>query len=136
MINISFDDIKKYRGKVYTGMPVGMSHHWIYPNGTWREEKISPDRWKIDFRSQKRRNEEAPTGSGAGEGSRYHWYILADQEAVKLDKDSYETHMYGYKFKIGHRRPHWRKWSYEYPEQDPYRTKVKNALESILSEIS
>ena len=131
---MSFDDIKRYKGEIYTGMPVGKSHHWIYPNGTWREEKISPDRWRIDFRSMKQRKEGAPPGSGAGEGSRYHWYIIADQRAVKLDKDSYETHMTGYKFKIGHMRPYWKRWSYEYPEQDSYEVKVKKVLEKMLSE--
>lgn len=133
---MSFDDLKRYDGVLYSGMPVGSSHHWHYPNGTWKEEKISPDRWRFDYRSVKTRNREAPLGSGAGEGSRYHWFIVADQRSVKLDKDSYETHMKGYKFKIGHMRPYWKKWSYEYPEQDPYDVKVRNALRTILEERS
>ena len=56
-------------------------------------------------------------GSGAGIGSAYHWYIGADQCVRKVGDDEYQTFMSGLKFKVGHRRPHWRKWSYEYPEQ-------------------
>jgi len=132
---MSFDDLKSHNGRTYTGMPVGRSHHWVYPNGTWKEEKVSPDEWRIDFRSVKNRKEGAPPGSGAGEGSRYHWYIVADQQAVKLDKDSYETHMYGCKFKVGHMRPYWRKWSYEYPEQRSYREMVISILERKLAQL-
>jgi hypothetical protein len=45
------DDMKSFNGKKYTGMPVGLYHHWNYPNGEWEETKVEPDVWKIKFNS-------------------------------------------------------------------------------------
>lgn len=58
----------------------------------------------------------------------YHWYILADQHARKIDKDSYDTLMTGLKFKVGHRRPYWKRWSYDYPGQSSCEERVKEIL--------
>ena len=40
--------------------------------------------------------------------------------------------MNGVKFKVGHKRPHWRQFSYDYPEQLSYKEKVIQILENIL----
>jgi hypothetical protein len=50
----------------------------------------------------------------------------------KVDANSYETLMEGLKFKVGHRRSYWKKWSYEYPEQENYRNRVAEVLASVL----
>jgi len=65
--------------------------------------------------------------------TRYHWYILADQRVRKVDKDSYETLMEGIKFKLGHKRPYWKGWSYEYPDQMGYRERLIGILEETVS---
>ena len=129
---MSYSDVKSFNGKPYSGMSVGLSHDWIYPNGTWHETKVRPDKWNFNFKSRKTRRNPAPRGSGAEPGSGYHWYIVADQRVRKVDKDSYETLMEGLKFKVGHKRPYWKKWSYEYPEQDDYKKRVAAILEEAL----
>jgi hypothetical protein len=65
----------------------------------------------------------------------FHWYILADQRVRKVDKDSYSTLMRGLKFKVGHRRPHWRLMSYEYPDSVSYREQVAGILRRALNEL-
>ncbi|HTY51812.1 MAG TPA: hypothetical protein VMB35_01280, partial [Methanomicrobiales archaeon] len=72
-------------------------------------------------------------GSGVPVGTRYHWFILAHQEVRKLDKDTYETSMKGVKYKVAHRRPFWRRWSTEYPDQVPEREVLIGILERELS---
>ncbi|MHA1849184.1 MAG: hypothetical protein ACTSXU_16185 [Promethearchaeota archaeon] len=109
-----FDDLKLHDGKIYTGMSVGGKHNWIYKNGRWKEMKISPDTWILTFTSEKERVRHAPRSSGAALQTEYHWYICAEQKAIKLDENRYQTVMTGLKFKIGHRRPNWRHWDYEY----------------------
>jgi len=52
---MAFDDMKSFNGQKYTGMPVGLSHHWNYPNGEWEETKVAPDLCKIRFTSMKSR---------------------------------------------------------------------------------
>ena len=118
---MAFDDLKKFNGQVYSGMAVGGSHVWQYPLGIWREQKLAPDRWSFSFVADKRRERAAPAGSGARCGTEYHWFILAHQKVRKLDKDTYATVMEGVKYKVAHRRPHWRHWSSEYPDQEPER---------------
>ena len=132
---MSYDDLKEHDGKVYSGMPVGASHGWRYPDGSWHEVKLAPDRWSFEFRSVKTRRRAAPPDSGAKPDSGYHWYILADQHVRKIDKDSYDTLMTGLKFKVGHRRPYWRRWSYNYPEQPSYEDRVKDILRQALMEL-
>ena len=133
--SVAYDDLKESGGKVYTGMPVGGEHAWVYPRGIWQERKLDPDRWAFTFSSLKTRTRSAPEGSGAAIGTGYHWFILAHQRVRKRDKDSYETFMEGVKFKIAHRRPHWRHWSTEYPDQEPEREKLIRILEEELARL-
>jgi hypothetical protein len=44
--------------------------------------------------------------------------------------------MKGVKFKLGHKRPYWRKFSYDYDEQLSYRERVRQVLEEILELIN
>ena len=130
-----YDKLKRYKGNVYTGMRVGGTHYWNYNNGKWYEVKLSPEKWNITFNSLKKRYHNAPINSGASIGTKYHWYIIADQVAEKLDSDSYMTTMKGFKYKIGHQRPNWKHFSYEYPEQDSYKQKVIEILENTLKQL-
>ncbi len=132
---VAFDDLKEFDGKVYSGMPVGGEHRWEYPGGIWQEQKVAPDRWIFTFSSLKRRAREAPEGSGVPVGTGYHWFILAHQKVRKLDKDTYETSMEGVKYKVAHRRPHWRGWSTEYPDHEPEREVLIRILEEYLAEL-
>jgi hypothetical protein len=116
-------------------MLIGSSHNWLYPNGRWLETKVAPDKWEFSFESLKRRNHSARENSGAAKGTTYHWYIIADQKATKLDSDTYHTKMKGLKFKLGHKRPYWKKFSYDYEEQMSYEKRVKLALKEILNNL-
>jgi hypothetical protein len=127
-----YDELKHFQGKIYTGMRVGKVHHWNYDDGHWYEKKISPDEWQIRFNSIKTRTHMAPSNSGAKVGTKYHWYIVADQIATKLDKDTYDTRLKGLKFKVGHKRPNWKSFSYNYSEQLSYKEKVIEILERVL----
>lgn len=132
---MTFEDMKTFNGQKYTGMPVGLSHHWNYPNGDWEETKISPDLWKIRFSSLKTRKTPAPEGYGVPLKTSYHWYIMADQQVTKTTKDDYQTVMQGLKFKVGHKRPYWKNWSYGYEGQQTYRQKVIGILQSALQQL-
>jgi hypothetical protein len=132
---MGYDDLKVHDGRKYSGMPVGGRHDWDYPDGRWEEEKTGPDRWSFTFSSTKRRRAGAPEGSGCPVGTQFHWYILADQRVRKVDKDSYETYMRGLKYKVGHRRPHWRRMSYEYPDSVGYMSIIKNHLQGVIDEL-
>lgn len=127
--------MKKYNDETYTGMKVGGSHFWKYPDGKWIEKKVAPDRWKFSFNSTKVRYREAPVNSGAKIDTKYHWYVIADQIATKLDANSYMTQMKGVKFKIGHKRPYWKTFSYNYPEQQSYKEHVIEILEHALRKL-
>ncbi len=112
---MAFDDLKEFNGKHYSGMRIGDSHVWDYNNAVWEETKITPDLWQIKFGAIKGRKVAAPEGSGVPLNTLYHWFIMADQRVIKIDKDSYQTLMEGAKFKIGHKRPYWKNMSYAYP---------------------
>ena len=127
-----YNDLKKHNNKIYTGMKIGGQHKWHYDHGKWIEVKKAPDKWTINFESIKTRFHNAPINSGAKVGTKYHWYIIADQIATKLDANSYLTQMNGVKFKIGHKRPNWRQFSYKYPEQLSYKKRVIEILEQAL----
>ena len=45
------------------------------------------------------------------------------------------TSMNGVKFKIGHKRPYWKAFSYSYHEQVPYKERIIKILEKILVEL-
>jgi hypothetical protein len=132
---VTFNDLKKFQGRVYSGMSVGGTHIWEYPHGIWQEQKIAPDRWAFTFLSEKKRVRKAPEGSGVLPGTRYHWFILAHQRVRKLDQNSYETTMEGIKYKVAHKRPYWRSWSTEYPDQQPEREILIRILEERLAEL-
>lgn len=127
-----YDALKTYENKTYTGMRIGGSHFWNYNNGRWNETKMAPDRWTFNFNSVKTRTHVAPNNSGASIQTKYHWYIIADQIATKIDSNSYTTSMKGVKFKVGHKRPHWRTFSYNYPEQESYKERIIKILENAL----
>lgn len=132
-MTVAYDDVKQFNGQSYTGMSVGGRHVWEYPNGLWDERKVAPDKWKFTFSSVKRRARSAPEGSGVPPGSQYHWYIMAHQRVRKLDSDAYETFMEGVKYKLAHKRPHWRSWSSEYPGNRPEREVLIDILEQALA---
>jgi hypothetical protein len=132
---MAYDDLKEYNGGTYTGMAVGGEHAWIYPNGLWHEEKVAPDRWEFTFSSMKERERRAPVGSGVPVGTQYHWYLLAHQRVKKVDADSYTTFRTGVKYKLAHKKPHWRKWSSEYPDQLSESEKLIAILEATLGEL-
>ena len=132
---MSYDDVKEFDGEAYSGMAVGGEHSWIYPHGLWSERKIAPARWEFTFRSIKERDRTAPPGSGAERGAQFHWYILAHQRVRKIDADTYDTFMTGAKHKVAHRRPGWRKWSSQYPDQPSEREKITQILEEALAEV-
>ena len=130
-----YDDLKIYNDKIYTGMKVGSSHSWIYNNGKWFETKITPDKWTISFDSLKTRITPAPTKTGATRKTKFHWYIIADQIATKFDENSYMTSMKGVKFKVGHKRPDWRTFSYNYPNQISYKEHIMQILEETIKKL-
>ncbi|MBI4416470.1 MAG: hypothetical protein HY557_05760 [Euryarchaeota archaeon] len=130
---MSYDDLKDFEGEPYSGMAVGGEHAWLYTNAIWRERKVAPDKWEFTFASLKERGRGAPPGSGAPPKTQYHWYILAHQRVRKIDEDSYSTLMSGLKYKIAHKRPHWRKWSSEYPDQSSARERIVAILEETLA---
>jgi len=127
-----YNSLKNHNNKIYTGMKIGGSHLWNYNDGKWNETKMAPDRWTFNFNSLKTRTHAAPINSGANIQTKYHWYIVADQIATKIDSNSYMTSMKGVKFKVGHKRPHWKTFSYNYPEQESYKKRVIKILETAL----
>lgn len=115
----SYDAPKEFEGQTYTGMRVGGKHGWNYNNGKWNETKVSPDKWLFEFACNKERRHQAPPGTGASIKTEYHWYIIANQNVVKLDENTYSTVMKGSKFKIGYKRPNWNIWNYGYKRVTP-----------------
>jgi hypothetical protein len=132
---VAFNDLKEFQGQTYSGMSIGGTHVWEYPQGVWQEEKVAPDRWTFSFRSEKKRLRKAPERSGALPGTQYHWFIIAHQRVRKVDQDTYETLMQGIKYKIAHKRPYWRRWSTEYPDHEPEREILIRILEQYLAEL-
>lgn len=74
-----YNSLKTYNGQVYSGMAIGGSHTWNYDQGVWKETKVEPDRWEIDYKTTKRRARKAPKGSGVPVGTQYHWFIVGHQ---------------------------------------------------------
>jgi len=130
-----YNTFKTHDNKIYTGMRVGGSHQWNYNEGKWFETKVAPDKWKFTFDSLKARINSAPKNTGANIQTKFHWYIIADQIATKIDENSYITSMKGVKFKLGHKRPYWRTFSYNYPNQTSYKQRIIHILENILKEL-
>ena len=132
---MSYDTVKQHNGQKYKGMSVGGTHNWNYPDGKWRETKVAPDLWKIQFRATKGRQHAAPVGSGAPVGTQYHWTIAADQIVRKIDADHYETMMEGLKFKTGYKKPFWRDFSYTYEDQPSEEEQKIKFLRSIIVQL-
>ena len=132
---MAFDDMKLHNGKPYTGMPVGRTHNWVYHNADWMETKMTPDLWKFRFDANKSRHVPAPVGSGAQLQTGYHWLVIGDQLVIKTNKDDYQTTMQGLKFKVGHKRPHWKMYSYGYNGQVPYKQKVIGYLTQAIIQL-
>jgi hypothetical protein len=107
----TYNQYKVFEGQQYTGMKIGRSHKWYYDKGEWRDHKITPDLWEIEYHVTKRRAGKAPEGSGVPVGTEYHWYILAHQHVRKLDANSYSTTLTGLKYKLAHKRYDKEKWN-------------------------
>ncbi len=107
----SYNQFKEYEGKQYTGMKIGRSHYWNYDKGEWKETKVTPDLWTINYAVTKRRKGHAPEGSGVPVGTEYHWYILAHQHVRKLNANDYTTALTGLKYKLAHKRADKDKWN-------------------------
>jgi len=107
----SYNAIKEFEGRKYTGMRVGGSHSWYYRQGEWKETKVAPDKWQFTYTVNKRRKWDAPEGSGVPVGTEYHWYLIAHQSVRKLNANEYTTSMIGTKYKLAHRRVGSEEWS-------------------------
>jgi len=107
----TYNEFKEFEGRRYTGMKIGRSHKWHYDRGDWKETKLTPDEWKIEYAVTKRRAGRAPEGSGVPVGTSYHWYILAHQNVTKLNANDYSTSMTGVKLKLAHLRADKGTWS-------------------------
>jgi hypothetical protein len=110
-IAASYNRFKEFEGKQYTGMKIGRSHKWYYDKGEWKEKKITPDQWQIEYAVTKRRAGRAPEGSGVPVGTEYNWYILAHQNVKKLNANDYSTSLMGVKYKLAHKRADKTTWS-------------------------
>ena len=110
-IAATYNQYKVFEGQQYTGMKIGRRHKWYYDKGEWKDHKITPDLWEIEYQVTKRRAGKAPKGSGVPIGTEYHWYILAHQHVRKLDANSYSTTMTGLKYKLAHKRFDKEKWN-------------------------
>ena len=130
-----FDQLKSFNGQKYKGMSVGASHQWDYNDAVWKETKIAPDLWTIEFSATKGRQKSAPVGSGAPEGTEYHWTIAADQMVKKIDADHYQTMMTGLKFKTGYKKPYWKGFSYTYPDQPSKNQQKIRFLEQVIQKL-
>ncbi|KAL2870688.1 uncharacterized protein BJX67DRAFT_245505 [Aspergillus lucknowensis] len=106
-----YNALKSYKGQYYSGMAVGGSHVWNYDQGVWKETKEEPDLWRVDYRTNKRRQRRAPEGSGAPVGTEYHWLIVGHQHVKKVDANTYETVLEGSKYKLAYKSATSNSWS-------------------------
>jgi len=131
-IAATYNQFKEFEGRRYTGMKIGRSHKWYYDQGEWREKKITPDEWQINYAVKKRRAGKAPEGSGVPVGTGYHWYIIAHQNVTKLDANVYSTSLTGLKFKLAHQRADSGKWSASPRAQ---RRRMIKILQELIAEL-
>jgi hypothetical protein len=127
-----YDRYKEHGGEQYTGMKVGGTHKWYYDQGEWRERKVTPDDWKIYYKTVKRRAGKAPDEAGVPVGTEYNWLIVAHQRVDKLDANSYMTCMEGRKFKVAHKRAGKGTWN---ASEQAQRKRVITYLEQLLQEL-
>lgn len=128
----TYNEFKEYEGKLYTGMKIGRGHKWYYDEGEWKEKKLTPDKWELNYAVNKRRAGKAPKGSGVPVGTEYHWYILAHQNVTKLDANTYSTAMTGIKYKLAHKRAGKGKWSVQEKGQ---RRRIIRFLREVLGHL-
>lgn len=128
----SYDRYKRHGGEQYTGMKVGGTHKWHYDEGEWRERKVTPDDWKIYYKTIKRRVGKAPDESGVPVGTEYNWLIVTHQRVTKLDANSYMTCMEGRKFKVAHKRATKDTWS---TSTNAQRKRVIAYLQALIVEL-
>ena len=131
-ISKSYNQVKEFQGKNYTGMRVGRTHKWYYDKGEWKEKKVTPDKWQFSYNVTKKRVGNAPEGSGVPVGTEYHWYILANQNVKKLDANNYTTSMIGLKYKLAHKRADKNNWS---SSDNAQRKRLIEILESLIENI-
>jgi hypothetical protein len=127
-IAAGYNRFKIFEGQQYTGMTIGRSHKWYYDKGIWKDKKITPDKWEIEYTVKKRRAGKAPEGSGVPVGTEYHWYILAHQFVKKLDANTYSTSLIGHKHKISHKRFDKETWASSEKAQRRKLIKILNEL--------
>lgn len=132
---MTYDDVKEFKGRKYTGMAVGGHHTWVYPNALWRERKVSPDEWEFTLSAIKEREREAPDGSGAPLNTQYHWYVLAHQRVRKVGSNTYSTHMTGVKHKLAHKRADQDRWNVGSGRGPSEREKLISILEKALANL-
>ena len=128
----TYNAFKEFEGKRYTGMAIGRTHKWYYDAGEWKEKKVTPEKWEINYAVTKRRAGRAPEGSGVPVGTEYHWYILAHQIVRKLNANDYTTAMSGLKFKLAHKRADTEKWS---AGEKAQRNKLIKLLKEMIAEL-
>ena len=128
----TYNEFKEFEGRRYTGMRVGRSHKWNYDPGVWKETKVTPDQWQIDYAVTKRRAGRAPEGSGVPVGTAYHWYVLAHQNVTKLNANDYSTSLTGMKFKLAHLRAGKGTWSASTQAQRRHLIKI---LQQVLHDL-
>jgi hypothetical protein len=131
-ISRTYNQLKEFEGKKYTGMKVGRTHKWYYDKGEWKEKKITPDKWQFTYNAPKRRAGNAPEGSGVPVGTEYHWYILANQNVKKMDANNYTTSMIGLKYKLAHKRVERNSWS---SSDDAQRKRLIEILQELIKNI-
>jgi hypothetical protein len=128
----TYNEFKNFEGQRYTGMKIGRSHKWNYDAGVWKETKITPEEWQIDYHVTKRRAGHAPKGSGVPVGTEYHWYIIAHQNVTKLNANDYSTSLTGLKFKLAHKRSDKGNWSVSEKTQ---KKKAIQILRQLISDL-
>lgn len=131
-ISAIYNDFKEFEGRQYTGVKIGRGHKWYYDKGEWKEKKITPEKWEVNYAVTKRRAGKAPEGSGVPVGTEYHWYILAHQHVRKLNANDYSTAMTGYKYKLAHKRADKDKWSASDNAQKKHLIKIFEEMISLL----
>lgn len=131
-VSASYNAAKQFGARQYTGMRIGGHHTWHYDQGLWKESKLTPDIWRLNYTVMKRRVGKAPQGSGAKVGTGYHWFIFAHQIVEKQNADDYTTSMKGLKVKLAHKRADKGSWNASAAAQ---RKVLINFLKDMLQEL-
>lgn len=130
-----YDNLKSHFGKVYSGMKVTGTHEWDYNKCKCSEQKVHPDVWVTSQSAIKKRTRDAPKNSGVPVNTKYHWLWIGDQIATKLNENEYDVRMQVLKFKVGHKRPYWKMFSYMYDGQLSYLQRVEMYTRKVLKAV-